>query len=429
MKTLITCLVLLLASNGIGSADPPFPTFPCLTELPCTHVTGQQLLARPRAFNPQGFGFVNGWGFVVSGTFPSLLTDPNGCAAGDDPSVTRRPVTMCTNQIYYPPLTPEETAELADLRSRCPADNKVSKTWLAVYANRLVLLESKLKYWNFRRYFQFQLGVGSDYYLSYISDGIYTYDNVTDYFSIKVPNPCVPQQFITATNSSVILLPDIWQTPLLPVSLEVRFKQTNPTKDGKPASMATMCLNIVDTKDGKCGFGIFHVDNRPPQSIMLQIIPISTGRWRPAWHQWCVHGLENMPGWNAYVPPAPTPTPTPVPTPTPTPTPVPTPTPTPTVNNLIANPATLWPPNHKMVAIQLTSDNCMTSKIVSVSCSEAGSTPSDWEITGNLTLNLRSERLGTSVDRVYTISVQCTDANGNNTIRTATVTVPHDQGK
>ena len=40
-------------------------------------------------------------------------------------------------------------------------------------------------------------------------------------------------------------------------------------------------------------------------------------------------------------------------------------------------------------------------------------------------VRLRSERRG-GLDRVYTLTLTCTDTAGNRTIRTATVTVPHD---
>ena len=52
----------------------------------------------------------------------------------------------------------------------------------------------------------------------------------------------------------------------------------------------------------------------------------------------------------------------------------------------------------------------------------------DWLITGNLTLNLRAERLGNGTGRVYTITVQCMDSSGNSTTKNVTVNVPHDQG-
>ena len=111
----------------------------------------------------------------------------------------------------------------------------------------------------------------------------------------------------------------------------------------------------------------------------------------------------------------------------------------PIIENLTVTPNILWPPNHKMVpvSIELTvSDNCDVStfgRIISVNSNESvnglgdGDTDPDWEITGDLTLNLRAERSGTGSGRVYTITVECTDAVGNKTIGTVTVTVPHDK--
>jgi hypothetical protein len=84
------------------------------------------------------------------------------------------------------------------------------------------------------------------------------------------------------------------------------------------------------------------------------------------------------------------------------------------------------------------SDNCdpnPTAKIISVSSNEPIDGPGksdkapDWIITGDLTLDLRAERLGGGSGRIYTITVQCTDENGNNATGTVVVTVPHDKGK
>lgn len=58
-----------------------------------------------------------------------------------------------------------------------------------------------------------------------------------------------------------------------------------------------------------------------------------------------------------------------------------------------------------------------------------GDTPPDWVITGPLTVDLRAERSGKGSGRVYTITVECSDASGNTATKTVTVTVPHDQGK
>jgi len=59
----------------------------------------------------------------------------------------------------------------------------------------------------------------------------------------------------------------------------------------------------------------------------------------------------------------------------------------------------------------------------------ATATQRHWQITGNLTLNLRAERSGNGNGRVYTLIVGCTDASGNSSTKTTGVTVPHDQGK
>jgi hypothetical protein len=110
----------------------------------------------------------------------------------------------------------------------------------------------------------------------------------------------------------------------------------------------------------------------------------------------------------------------------------------PRITTVTTNPNTLWPPNHKMVPVSVAvsaSDNCDRApvcKITAVSSNESvdgDRTAPDWEITGNLTVNLRAERSGTGTGRVYTITTQCTDASRNSSTRAIIVTVPHDQGK
>jgi hypothetical protein len=114
----------------------------------------------------------------------------------------------------------------------------------------------------------------------------------------------------------------------------------------------------------------------------------------------------------------------------------------PKITGVSANPAVLWPPNHKMVSVAVAayvSDNCDTApacKIISVNSNEPenglgdGDTAPDWQIIpGSLKVNLRAERSGTGSGRVYTITVQCTDASGNTSTRAVQVSVPHDQGK
>ncbi len=113
----------------------------------------------------------------------------------------------------------------------------------------------------------------------------------------------------------------------------------------------------------------------------------------------------------------------------------------PSIRSLAASPTVLWPPNHQMVPVNVTlaaSDGCDTApscRITSVRSNEPvnglgdGDTAPDWEITGNLGLKLRAERFGKGNGRVYTITAMCTDASGNSSTKTTTVTVPRDQAK
>jgi len=55
--------------------------------------------------------------------------------------------------------------------------------------------------------------------------------------------------------------------------------------------------------------------------------------------------------------------------------------------------------------------------------------PNDIVIVDDYTFQLRAERWDEGDGRVYTITYQVTDACGNSTLATVTVTVPHDQRK
>jgi hypothetical protein len=109
----------------------------------------------------------------------------------------------------------------------------------------------------------------------------------------------------------------------------------------------------------------------------------------------------------------------------------------PVISSLSASPNKLWPPNHKMVdvAVRYTStDNCsVVSCQTSVTSNEPqnglgdGDTDVDFEVVNNNLVRLRAERSGTGTGRVYTITVTCRDAAGNQTNSSTTVTVPHDQ--
>jgi hypothetical protein len=107
----------------------------------------------------------------------------------------------------------------------------------------------------------------------------------------------------------------------------------------------------------------------------------------------------------------------------------------PDLSKLTVTPGLLWPPDHKPVQVTLepnASDACgpPTCRILSVVSSDpvtsrSDHTSPDFEITGDLTLWLRSERAGTGTGRVYTITLECTDAAGNSATKSIDVTVPH----
>ena len=112
----------------------------------------------------------------------------------------------------------------------------------------------------------------------------------------------------------------------------------------------------------------------------------------------------------------------------------------PAIGSLAASPSVLWPPNHHMVPVKLTADvrdavGVMATRIVSVASSEppdgngSGKAGPDWEVTGDMTLDLRAERNGGGGGRVYTITVESRDAAGNVGTAAAIVLVPHDQGQ
>jgi hypothetical protein len=100
---------------------------------------------------------------------------------------------------------------------------------------------------------------------------------------------------------------------------------------------------------------------------------------------------------------------------------------------------TMWPPNHRMVDVTVNygaSDNCSAvTCVLSVASNEPinglgdGDTAPDWVIVDSHHLQLRAERSGAGTGRTYTITLTCTDAAGNPTVRTATVLVPHSKGK
>ena len=98
----------------------------------------------------------------------------------------------------------------------------------------------------------------------------------------------------------------------------------------------------------------------------------------------------------------------------------------------------LWPPNHKYVDVNASvsvsdnADSSVTFSLVSVTSNEPddapgpadGNTKNDIVIVDADTFRLRAERSNVGTGRIYTITYQATDACGNSTTESATVTVP-----
>ena len=107
------------------------------------------------------------------------------------------------------------------------------------------------------------------------------------------------------------------------------------------------------------------------------------------------------------------------------------------IEGVYASPDVLDPPNHQMVPVTVTvnvvdGSETATCYITSVTSNEPvngggdGDADPDWEITGDLSLNLRAERSGLGDDRIYTITVACEDASGNIVEGSTSVKVLHD---
>jgi predicted extracellular nuclease len=113
---------------------------------------------------------------------------------------------------------------------------------------------------------------------------------------------------------------------------------------------------------------------------------------------------------------------------------------TPPVVDISLSADTLWPVNHKYTEVTAIVDVTDADpnpivELVSVISNQTddgfgdGKTTDDIDIVDDFTFMLRAERSGKDKDRVYTITYRITDACGNTTIATATVTVPHDKAK
>jgi len=120
------------------------------------------------------------------------------------------------------------------------------------------------------------------------------------------------------------------------------------------------------------------------------------------------------------------------------------------------SPSNLWPPNHKLqlVTITYTGDNDGDMATVAVTGGTDNDTVGGVEMNGSgqpdaagqgpdvvpgppgtgpdnkpvtTTAQVRSERSGRGTGRVYSLTVTCTESDGDMGTATATVAVPHDQ--
>jgi uncharacterized repeat protein (TIGR01451 family) len=109
----------------------------------------------------------------------------------------------------------------------------------------------------------------------------------------------------------------------------------------------------------------------------------------------------------------------------------------PVISAVTADPASLWPKNHKMrdVTINYSATdgcagvNCQITNITSnqpVEGTGDGDTSPDWEFVDEHHVRLRAESAGGSEGRIYTITVTCTDAAGNVSTKTVEVHVGHN---
>jgi hypothetical protein len=111
----------------------------------------------------------------------------------------------------------------------------------------------------------------------------------------------------------------------------------------------------------------------------------------------------------------------------------------PTILGASLNNTVLWPPNHKLIPIQVSlvaTDLCgtVTSKIKLIGSNQgvlakgSGNKSPDWKIVGDLSALLRAERTGKDKNgRTYTLTVEAIDDSGNSATTNLTVFVPHDQ--
>jgi hypothetical protein len=103
----------------------------------------------------------------------------------------------------------------------------------------------------------------------------------------------------------------------------------------------------------------------------------------------------------------------------------------PVISSEAANPPQLWAPNHELVDVTISYqaiDNCGTAtcQLSAVSDEDDGGAEPDIAVVDEHHVLLRAERLGKGDGRTYTVSITCTDADGNSSQKSLEIPVPHD---
>jgi hypothetical protein len=112
---------------------------------------------------------------------------------------------------------------------------------------------------------------------------------------------------------------------------------------------------------------------------------------------------------------------------------------TPPTLSVTLSPATLWPPNDKLVPVTAAitvKDDYDSEPEIKLESITANETLDVNDIqnaqlgTDDRSFSLAAKRAGNNlVGRIYTVTYSATDGSGNKSTASATVTVPHDQGK
>ena len=112
---------------------------------------------------------------------------------------------------------------------------------------------------------------------------------------------------------------------------------------------------------------------------------------------------------------------------------------TPPTLSVTLSPATLWPPNDKLVSVTAAitvKDDYDPEPEIKLESITANETLAANDIQGaqfgtdDRSFSLAAKRAGTNpTGRIYTITYSATDGSGNKSTASATVIVPHDQGK